>query len=185
MRRVFLLSVIMGLLSISSYAQKISVSTNIIDYLALGTMNADVSYAFSQHWSMTAGVRYNPFTFRKGEPRRQFQCRQQSYSLGVRMWLWHTWSGWWFAAKLRYQEYNAGGIFSQETQEGDRIGAGLYSGYTYMISNHFNVEFGIGLWGGSDIYSRYDCPVCGVCTSSGRKGFLLPDDLMIALVYVF
>jgi hypothetical protein len=134
---------------------------------------------------MTAGARYNPFTFRKGDPGRQFQCRQQSYSLGVRMWPWHIWSGWWFAAKLRYQEYNVGGISGPETREGDRAGIGLYSGYTYMISNHFNIEFGLGLWGGLDAYSRYDCPVCGIREDSGRKGFVLPDDVLIALVYVF
>ena len=58
-------------------AQKVSVSTNVLDYLALGTMNIDVSYAFSRHWSAVAGVRYNPFTFMKGDPQEQFQYRQQ------------------------------------------------------------------------------------------------------------
>ena len=50
---------------VNSGAQKVSLSTNLLDYAALGTMNVDVSYAFSRHWSATAGVRYNPFTFKK------------------------------------------------------------------------------------------------------------------------
>lgn len=168
-----------------SEAQKISVSTNILGYAALGTLNADASYAVSRRCSMVAGVKYNPFTFRAGDPQRQFQLRQQSYSLGVRIWPWHIWSGWWFSSKIRYQEYNAGGIFSSEAQEGDRVGLGLYAGYTYMLSRHFNLEFGLGLWGGLDVFRRYDCPVCGFTVDAGRKGFLLPDDLMISLVYVF
>ena len=78
-----------------------------------------------------------------------------------------------------------GGIVSRETQEGDRVGIGLYSGYTMMLSRHFNIEFGAGFWTGLDIYRKYSCPVCGLTTDKGRKGFILPDDIMISLVYVF
>ena len=180
---LFVLMMLAG--CIPAGAQKVSVSTNILGYAALGTLNADVSYAFSRHWSIVAGGRYNPFTFRAGDPERQFQFRQQSWSLGVRAWPWHIWSGWWFSSKLRYQEYNVGGIFSHRTEEGDRVGIGFYSGYTYMLSRHFNIEFGLGLWGGLDMYRRYSCPVCGLTVDEGRKGFVLPDDLMISFVYVF
>ncbi len=167
-------------------AQRFSVSTNLLDYAAFGTMNIEGSYSLSRRFSITAGARYNPFTFRKSDPERQFQMRQQSYSVGVRMWPWHTWSGWWFAGKGRYQEYNFGGLMrNPETQEGDRVGMGLYAGYTHMLSPHFNIEFGLGLWGGVDFYSKYSCQVCGITVSRGRKGFVLPDDTMISLVYVF
>lgn len=171
--------------SLKSEAQTVSLSTNLLDYACLGTLNADVSYSLSRRWSVTAGARYNPFTFRKGDPDKQFQLRQQSYSLGARLWPWHTWSGWWFAGKLRYQEYNSGGIRSLETREGDRFGAGLYTGYTYMLTSHLNIEFGLGLWSGLDVYRCYSCPVCGVTLESGKTHFILPDDIMISLAYVF
>ena len=179
------MALLMAVLPSVLYAQKVSVSTNLLGYAELGTLNADVSYAFSRHWNITAGVRYNPFTFRNGDSQRQFQHRQISYSAGIRMWPWHIWSGWWFASKIRYQEYNSGGIIDSTTQEGDRFGLGLYSGYTHMISPHFNIEFGLGLWGGVDIYRRYSCPTCGYVLDSGNKEFLLPDDIMVSLVYVF
>lgn len=166
-------------------AQKFSLSTDLLGYACLGTMNADVSYSLSQKWSIVAGARYNPFTFRKGDGQRQFQLRQQSYSLGMRMWPWHTGSGWWLAGKLRYQEYNRGGLLKSDTREGDRFGAGLYAGYTHMLSSHFNIEFGAGLWSGLDVYKRYSCPYCGQTVASGRGMFLLPDDIMISLAYVF
>lgn len=171
--------------SLKSEAQTVSLSTNLLDYACLGTLNADVSYSLSRKWSVTAGARYNPFTFRKGDPDKQFQLRQQSYSLGARLWPWHIWSGWWFAGKLRYQEYNSGGIRSLETREGDRFGAGLYAGYTYMLTSHLNIEFGLGLWSGLDVYRCYSCPVCGVTLESGKTHFILPDDIMISLAYVF
>ena len=176
---------LIALSSRTSAAQTFSVSTDLLGYARLGTMNLDASYAMSRRWSLTAGVRYNPFTFRKGDPERQFQSRQQSYAVGVRMWPWHTWTGWWFAGKLRYQEYNMGGIVSPKTEEGDRIGGGLYAGYTHMLSSHFNIEFGVGMWSGMAWCRQYSCPVCGLTTDSGRKFFVLPDDVMISLAYVF
>ena len=94
-------------------------------------------------------------------------------------------SGWWFAGKLRYQEYNHGGIISRKAEEGDRFGAGAYAGYTYMLSSHFNLEFGLGFWTGMAVFREYSCQKCGVTTAHGRKYFLLPDDLMISIAYVF
>ncbi len=167
------------------HAQRFSLSTNLLDYASLGTMNIEGAYSCSRRFSITVGARYNPFTFRKSDPERQLQMRQQSYSLGVRMWPWHTWSGWWFAGKGRYQEYNFGGLISRRTQEGDRVGMGLYAGYTHMLSPHVNMEFGMGFWGGVDFYRRYSCQVCGRIVDRGRKGFVLPDDFMVSLVYVF
>lgn len=183
----FRIILVAALLSASGlvHARKFSVSTNVLGYAQLGTMNVDVSYALSRRWSLTAGARYNPFTFHGGDAPRQFQLRQQSYALGARLWPWHIWSGWWFAAKVRYQEYNMGGIVSRETSEGDRVGMGLYSGYTLMLSRHFNMEFGLGLWGGLDVYRKYSCPSCGLTVDEGKKGFMLPDDIMVSLVYVF
>ena len=166
-------------------AQTMSLATNILDYACLGTFNAEASYSLSRRWSITAGARYNPFTYRRGDPDRQFQMRQQSYSLGARMWPWHTWSGWWFAGKIRYQEYNTGGLKSPQSREGDRFGIGGYGGYTHMLGPHLNLEFGLGIWGGLDIFKCYSCPVCGVTLSSGKTRFLLPDDILISLVYVF
>ena len=178
---VLMTAVLLSIIPIS--AKRFSVSTDLLGYAALGTMNLDVSYALSRRWSLTAGVRYNPFSF--SSDNEQFQLRQQSYAIGARLWPWHIWSGWWFASKLRYQEYNIGGIFSPETEEGDRLGAGLYAGYTYMVSSHFNLEFGLGFWAGADKYRRYSCPECGITVDEGDRGFILPDDVMVSLVYVF
>ena len=176
--------VLLASTSFKASAQRFSVSTNLLDYVCLGTINAECSYSVSRSWSLTFGAEYNPFTFREGQE-DQFQLRQQSYSVGARLWSWHTWSGWWISGKVKYQEYNFGGILSRETDEGDRAGIGLYAGYTYMVSPHFNMEFGLGGWGGMDWFRSYSCQQCGLIQNSGRRWFLLPDDIMISLVYVF
>ena len=76
-------------------------------------------------------------------------------------------------------------MFSDGSEEGNRYGVGMYAGYSYMIFPHFNIEFGLGMWGGGGSYRSYSCPVCGITVEEGNKMFILPDDVMIALVYVF
>jgi len=166
------------------FSQEWSVSTNLIGYLNLATFNAEVSYAAAQHISVTASAKYNPFTYHPGTA-RQFQSRQQTYAAGIRWWPWHSLSGWWVAAKLQYQEYNAGGILSRRTEEGDKVGLGLTAGYTYMLHPHVNMEFGLGGWTGCKWYTVYSCPKCGITEESGRKAFILPNDLLVSIVYVF
>ena len=50
---------------------------------------------------------------------------------------------------------------------------------------NLNLDFGIGFWGGYDRYTVYACPVCGLTTDAGEKVFFLPNDMILALVYVF
>ena len=186
MKRLFIAAFLAAfLLPTPAEARKFSISTNVLGYLYLGTINMEASYGLSQHWSLNAGAQFNPFTFRLPEKGKQMQSRQQSYELGVRLWPWHIFSGWWIAGKAKYQEYNRGGLFSQQTEEGDGFGIGLSAGYSYMIHPNLNLEFGIGLWSGIKKYAVYDCPSCGLTTESGTKGFIMPNELLLSLVYVF
>lgn len=164
-------------------AQNIALSTNVAGYAFLGTMNMEASYGVAQHWSLNAGVKYNPFTF--GQEETRIQARQQTYALGARFWPWHIYSGWWVAGKVQYQEYNVGTYKTENTSEGDRYGSGLTGGYTYMLNPHLNLEFGLGVWAGYDNYVRYECPRCGRIVEEGSGFFVLPNDLILSVSYVF
>ena len=164
-------------------AQDWSLSTNIAAYADFGTLNAEVGYAFSRHWNAAAAVRYNPFTFESdGEP---VQSRQRTFAAGARYWPWHIYSGWWLSGKMQYQEFNEAEPVSLETSEGDRYGAGIAGGYSKMLGRHLNLDIGIGLWTGYTRYVTYACPTCGRIIGSDDKLFVLPNDLMIALSYIF
>ena len=169
-----------------SFAQEMSLSTNVLGYANLGTMNMEASWGFSMHWSANVGLRYNPFSFpgREGVADRM-QARQRTVAVGGRFWPWHIHSGWWLAGKAQFQEYNIGGLTDAETSEGDRVGGGLTGGYTYMISPSFNIEVGAGVWAGYERYTTYACPECGRVTGSGDRPFVLPNELLLGLVYVF
>ena len=164
-----------------SAAGKGSISTNVAGYANLLTLNAEGSVPVSRRLTVNAGLKYNPFAFGK----EKFRNRQQAYYAGMRYWPWHSYSGWWMSGKIQYQEFNAGGLGRAETSEGDRVGLGLGAGFAYMVGKHFNVEFGASLWGGMEWFTTYSCPVCGDLEQSGRKIFILPCDVIIAISYIF
>lgn len=173
------------LLSAGVRAQDFSLSTNLLGYLNLGTLNMEAACAFSRHWSATAGVKYNPFSFSSPRTGEQMQSRQQALALGARFWPWHIYSGWWVAGKLQAQEFNEGGIKDLMTSEGERYGGGLTAGYTYMLHPHLNLEIGFGAWTGWERFVNYACPVCGAVIDEGEKTFLKPNDIILSLTYVF
>ena len=165
MMKRFLLTILLSAgLTLPAGAQRYSVGTNAVDWMALGTLNAEASAAVSPKVSLHAGAALNPWTFRAGKPESQMQMRHNSYWGGLRWWPWHVYSGWWAGASLRYSVYNGGGVLSRESEEGD--------------------AFGMGLWGGWKKYTRYACPVCGLTLESGEKLFWLPD-ARIAIQLIF
>lgn len=181
--KIFLVSAILSVCAPVLYGQEFAVSTNFADYADFGTLNIEASYGLAQHWSLNAGMKYNPFTYNPdGEP---LQKRQRSLSTGARYWPWHIYSGWWLSGAVRVQEYNIGGITSPETTEGNRFGGGLGLGYTCMLSPKFNLDIGAGFWSGYDVYTTYSCPTCGRKIAEGRKFFFLPADILLALSYIF
>ena len=176
------------------FGQKLSLSTNLLEYANLGTLNMEASLALAQKFSVNTSVKYNPFTYNKGDVEAQFQNRQRAFSLGVRYWPWHVYSDWWLGIKAQTQEYNKGGMDfmgnaseqnSLKTEEGDRYGLGLSAGYTLLINENLNLDFGLGLWGGVTKYYVYSCPNCGLLEKKGMKKFIKPNDVLISLVYVF
>ena len=143
MKRVVLCAILV-LGCLGAGAQKVSLSTNVLGYVNMLTLNLEGSVAVAQHWSLAASARYNPFHFKKSDG-APISSRQQAYSLGMRYWPWYVYSGWWIGGKVQYQEYNWGGLTSEKTEEGDRFGAGVSAGYTYMLAPHVNLDFGLGL----------------------------------------
>ena len=185
MKRALIILIAGMALSLTASAQDWSVATNLVDYVSLGTINAEASVAAGRHISINASARVNPWTFHKGDPGKQMQNRHQTYCIGVRYWPWHIYSGWWFSGMAQYQEYNRGGIISQKTEEGDAFGVSVAGGYSLMVHEHLNLDFGLSVWGGQKTYITYACPSCGRITDKGSKWFVMPNELRVALQYIF
>ena len=182
------LAFILGLLTagLNASAQHVSIGTNAVDWAALGTMNVRADLAVHRNWSIEAAIKYNPWTFRtQGDPEDRLQNRQFTASIGPRWWPWNVFAGWFIHGAVQYSEYNRGGIFSKETTEADAFGFSLSAGYTYLLSGHWNLEFGIGAWAGYEMYTTYSCPRCGRITGNGNRFFVLPNDVMVSIIYIF
>lgn len=167
-----------------AFAQRWSIGTNVVDYLNMGTLNAESSVAVARHYSFNAGVRFNPWTLHYGNEDKQFENRKKCMYAGVRFWPWHIYSGWWAGLQLQYQEYNRGGAFIKQSEEGDAYGLGISFGYTLMLNKSINIEFGAGAWAGAATYTAYSCPYCGKIVEQGNKFFLWPNNLIVSLVYI-
>lgn len=171
-----------------------SVSTNTVDWLYFVTPNIEIQYAMSQHWSIDASARVNAWSFNANLPfedrqDKEMKVRQQTYALGLRYWTWTVCSGWWLGAKAQYSEYDNGGVaflpWVPNNEAGEAIGVGAELGYAYQLSKHWDLNFGLGVWSGVRRYTTYDCAYCGQTVDKGKKGFFLPNEALLSLVYIF
>ena len=194
MKKLLVIFLLMIASAAAAMAQTWAVAANAADMAELGTIGVEGSAAVSQHWSIHAGAKFNPWTFAKkdtfnglfSEPNPdQKQNRKQTYAVGARWWPWNVYSGWWVGGKAQYQEYNRGGIITKTAEEGDAFGAALAGGYSLMLKEHWNMDFGVGLWGGWTKYTTYACPSCGQVVDEGQKWFILPNELILSFVYIF
>lgn len=152
---------------------KVALSTNVADYVQGGGMNIDASVGVSQHWSLVASARYNPYSQ---------DSRQRSFSVGTRYWPWYLYAGWWISADATYQEYSQTGDF---LREGDKFGASLWLGFSRLLSKHFNLDAGWGLWGGYESYKVYGCETCSRIREEGDNYFLAPNRIILSISYIF
>lgn len=178
-------------------AQTWAVAVNAADAVELGTIGVEGSAAVGQHWSIHANAKVNPWTFGRRDTSAdnnglfqspnpdQKQDRKQVYAAGVRWWPWNVYSGWWIGGKGQYQEFNYGGLLTETSQEGDAFGAGFSGGYSLMLKEHWNLDFGLGVWGGWTKYRKFAYPENGKITEEGHKWFFLPNEAILSLVYIF
>lgn len=185
MKKATLLLTALFCLIFSAQAQDFSASTNLMDYVSLGTINAELSAATGRHITLNVSARVNPWTYHTGDTDRQMQNRHQTYSFGVRYWPWHVYSGWWISGMAQYQEYNRGGVFSKKTEEGDAYGVSPGAGYSLMLHEKVNLDFGLSFWVGHKKYVSYACTSCGEITDKGAKWFVMPNEIRIAIAYIF
>jgi hypothetical protein len=159
-------------------AQKFSISVNLLECARLGTLNLDASYAVGRHWSVTAGARYNPFTFSAND---NLQNRTAAVAAGAKYWFWYANSGWFLNGHAGYGIYNTGGILSEHAYEGNAAFITVGCGYALMLGKKWNLDFGMGVQAGVTSYTKYSCPRCGRIMDRGKKMYLFPSNIMVQL----
>jgi len=188
MKRLLLIGVLGLILPLTSSAQIWTIHTNVLDWAALGTVNAEVGLSVSQHFSLVAGGRYNPWEFTTHDPEAIVRNQQKTAYLGFRYWPWYVNSGFWISAKAQYMHsFSNTGLWRAALKEGrNGWGGALSAGYTFMLSKHFNLEVGVGGWAGVfKEYGFYSSPEKHFTREEGRKKFIYPDQVSLSFAYVF
>ena len=188
MTRIKLILLCMVLLATgagTAHAQKASISTNAMDWANFGTVNLEAGVSVAQHFSLMAGLHYNPWEFKTGKDVDLYNKQNTGY-FGFRWWPWYVFSGWWFSAKVQMSKFSRTGIWRPALEQGTSMGGGLGFGYTIMLHENVNLEFGAGIWGGRHMsYTLYECPKCMTVRESSPRNFIAPDDLSVTVSFVF
>lgn len=118
-------------------AQKIAVKTNVIEWAALGTINAGAEYAFTDHWALEADVLWNPWTFSKQRSAKAWAVQAEG-----RYYLCRKFYGHFFGLHAQYGNYDCG--MWKYNYDGWLFGGGLSYGYTLPVAKQWRVDFNIG-----------------------------------------
>lgn len=165
----------------SLYGQNMYISTNLLDYFNLGTINGEFGLSPGPNWSFYIRGRYNPFSFDIGAP---VQNRVASVVSGAKYWPWYAYAGWFITANAGYSMYNTGGLFNSYSFEGNAWHLSIGGGYALMLSKRFNLDFGIGVQGGYTSYTKYACPRCGKVVNRDKKLYVAPSNMMVQLTMI-
>lgn len=168
-------------------AQKWAVSTNALSWANLATVNAEGSVSVHKHFTFNTGFTVNPWQMTTNTY-VNLKNRQYGGYVGMKYWPWHVYSEWWVGIKAQYKHFEQVGLLSANLMQGDALGGGLSGGYTFLISEHFNVDLGLGVWGGRLIkYREFEGNVEleSKLVDMGPRNFLFLDNVMVSLVYIF
>ena len=144
-----------------------AISTNLLSLVDLATLNLGLEYAVGRHCSLDMQMEYNGWNFNHRD-------RKRSFSVGARYWPWYVYSGVWVRGFAGAEDCDAENLpLKYLNGTSDRFGAGLSAGYSLMLAKHFNLDFGLGFWGG--VRHSYQ---------GAWNGFIAPKDIRISLMFV-
>lgn len=174
-----------------SFAQKASIKTNLL-YDATASVNLGAEFKLAPKWSLDVSGDFNGWTINE-----------------------HKWKHWFVQPEARYWfcdhflrhfvgvhviggQYNVGNIsglpnflgsdfskLAHERYQGWGLGAGIAYGYALPLSQHWNMEFEIGLGYVYLDYDIFECHDCGRKVGEKSHNYVGPTKAAINLVYVF
>lgn len=192
LKLTLVLSLLIGIQNFCT-AQKVALKTNLLtDFVALSP-NIGAEFGLKPNWTLDVSGEINFWTVNKHKWKHWFLSPEARY------WFCERFAGHFLGFHALVGEFNAGNIknnfklfnndFSPLTDkryQGWGAGLGVAYGYSWILSDHWNIEAEIGLgW----IHTRYDvfpCTECGEKLESGQvHNYFGPTKLAVALEYLF
>ena len=172
--------------------QDIAVKTNLL-YDASATINLGAEVAISPKWTFETSVNYNNWVMPQDRRWKHWMVQPEG-----RYWFCNKFIGHFIGIQLHGGQYNFGNLdndirflgsdFSVLTDnrvQGWFLGAGFAYGYSWALSEHWNLEFELGVGYAYTVYDRYPCANCGDLLEQGDHHYFGPTEAAINLVYSF
>lgn len=151
-------------------------------YDAIATMNLHAEFRLDEHWTLEAGVGFNPFPI---DDTKFPKWRHIYVDIAPRYWFCQAFTRDFVSVNLGYSHYNvAGGVYPigwmyKDVQtnrfQGDALLFGASYGWVFPITKHFSIELEGGVDGGITWYDQFTCKHCGKqLAEKQKKWFALP-----------
>lgn len=164
---------------VDTHNNQYSVGTNLLNWAYFGTANLEFNASLNNHFSVFAGGKYNGFKFETKSYKEVFANQITGYA-GIKWWPWLVNTGWWVGVKGQYSDFSNAGITTSYLKEGVAVGGGLLGGYSFMLGTHFNLDLGLGIWGGTYLdYVDYEKP------DAKENMFVKLDNIQVSFTYFF
>lgn len=169
-------------------AQDVAINTNLL-YWATTTLNVGVEVGLDTRLTLDVTGGYNPWTLDKAA---NTKIKHWMVRPELRYWLCERFNGHFFGLHTGYAFYNISGVripfqpgtTANHRYQGWATGVGLLYGYSWILSERWNIEATIGLGYIYTRYDKYDCATCGRFRGSQDKHYFGPTRAGVSLIYI-
>lgn len=177
----------------SAWAQnEVGIKTNLLYGGYTLTPNLGVEIGLSERTTLEISGGYNPWNLSgmKNDNKKLVHWLAQAE---FRYFLCEQFNGHFFGVHALGGKYNIAGHElplllgkgSKESRfEGSAMGAGVSYGYQWVLNNHWNVEFNIGVGYVGLKYNKHDCPKCGETVGTFSRSYFGPTKAGVSIIYL-
>lgn len=171
--------------------QNVSVKTNLL-YDATASVNLGAEVKLAPRWSIDLSGDFNGWTINRHKWKHWFVQPEARY------WFCDAFAKHFIGFHAIGGQYNVGHIsglpdffgnhfskLANERYQGWGVGGGVAYGYALPLSEHWNMEFEIGVGYVYLDYDKYECAGCGKKVGEHKHHYVGPTKAAINLVYIF
>lgn len=179
LEKYILLLTLLFSVSLSGYTQTVVLKNNLL-YDATLTPNIGIEVKLANQWSAGINLGYQPWPFKDTSERKM---RHFLIAPEIRYWFCDVFSGWFVGGNAFWSHYNISKVkfpfgmypsVKDRRKQGDAVAAGLFAGYSWILSPHWSIEAEGGIDVGVTKYKEYECAHCGQEYGQEKKAFAVP-----------
>lgn len=166
----------------------VGIKTN-VPYWGTATFNLGAEVRLGRHWTLDAEVGLNPFDGKNDDGSYGKSLKHLRVHPELRYWFCESFYRHFVGLHVPYLLYNVSDIkllgAENERHQGWGTGVGVSYGYSWLLSEHWNLEASVGigyLYLESD---KYPCTSCGSKMETVKKHYFGPTQLGVSFIYLF